>query len=51
MRPGPELRFSTVAGQRLEDLDPDFLRDVGGDVVVATQAANDRVDMGRVPQP
>jgi len=51
MTPCSELRFSAVSGESAEDLDPDFLSDVGGDVVVAAEAAYDRVDVRRVPQP
>jgi hypothetical protein len=45
------LRFSPISWQSSEDLDPHFLRDISGDVVVAAKATYDRVDMRRVPQP
>ena len=52
VRPGPELRVAAKAGQRPEDLDPHFLRDVGGQIrIVSDQTSDDDVDVRRVAGP
>jgi hypothetical protein len=52
VRPGAELGIASVGGQRAEDLNPHFLRNVRREVhVAADQSAYDQVDVRRVPSP
>jgi hypothetical protein len=52
VRPSPELRIAPVAGQRSEDLNPDLLGDVRGQVgVTPHQSADDHVEVRGVPGP
>ena len=51
VRPRSELRLPAIRRQRPEDLDPHFLRDVGGEIGVADQTPDDGVDVRRVLRP
>ena len=51
VRPGGELRIAPPRGQRAEDLDPDFLTDVFGQVGVTGQTPDDGIDVRRVLRP
>jgi len=52
VRPRSELRIPTIARQRAEDLNPDLLGDVSGQVlVVPDQSPNDEIDMRGVARP
>ncbi len=51
VRPRSELRFPAIRRERPEDLNPHFLRDVGGEVGVADQTPDDGVDVRRVLRP
>ena len=51
VRPRSELRFAAVRRERPKDLNPHFLRDVGGEIGVADQTPYDGVDVRRVLRP
>src|SRR4051812_44793778 len=51
MCPRSELRVAPVAWKRSEDLHPDLLRHVCGQLRIATKPAYDRVDVWRMLRP
>ena len=52
MRPRSELRVAAEARQRAEDLDPHFLRDVGGEIgIVSDEASDHDIDVRRMSGP
>jgi len=52
VRPRSELRISAVARQGAEDLNPDFLRDIGCQVRIGPdKPAHDHIDVRSVPSP
>jgi hypothetical protein len=51
MSPRPELRIAPIGRQRAKDLDPDFLRDVRGQICIAHEPTHHRIDVRRVLRP